>query len=132
VPGIAAAQPFELQTAQAVVASTPIAAPATKVKRESPIDLDDLGRRLASTKAVGVFTKLSFKGNADRLYHSFRDYHAGKRSTSLAQLRERFDVIIQEVVVTLQRKDPQLAREISAARTFLWEQFSDETKFAAL
>jgi hypothetical protein len=67
-------------------------------------------QRLAATQAVGVFTKLSIKRDADRLHAALREHHAGSGKASLDELRERFDLLVQAIVLLLQDKEPDLAR----------------------
>jgi len=98
----------------------------------SSMDFDELGRRLADTNAVGIFTKLSLKRNVDRLEADLRAYHGGEGSADLKRLRQRYNIMVQEIVLMVQRKDPTLARDVSAARGPLWGQLSDKQKFANL
>ena len=42
------------------------------------VDLEDLEQRLASTGAVGTFSKLALKRNAGKLISAFEAYHSGK------------------------------------------------------
>ena len=90
--------------------------------------LDELLGRFADTKAVGIFTKLSIKGNVTRLHNAFGVYHQGERPPSLAELRERYDVMLQEMIILFQKKDPDLARDLYAVRMLLWSYFVDPEK----
>ena len=91
--------------------------------------IDKLYEHLTKTKAIGVFTKLSIKSNTTRLHKSFAVYHQGQRPPNLEELRERYDLMIQEMVILVQHKDPELAREIHATRLLLWSYLSDPEKY---
>ena len=93
------------------------------------MDLSALERRLVKTRAVGIFTKLTLKQHADSFTEAMQDFHEGNRSASLAELRQRYNILIQEVVVVVQKKDPELARDISAAREVVWLQLVDKSNF---
>ena len=93
--------------------------------------LEELLGRFAKTKAVGVFTKLSIKGNVTRLNKSFGVYHQGKRPPILEELKERFDLMVQEMVLLVQNKDPELAKDLYAARLLLWFYLSDPDKYVS-
>jgi len=94
--------------------------------------LDELLDRFASTKAIGVFTKLSIKVNVNRLYKSFNVYHDGKRPPTIEELRQRYDLMVQEMVMLVQNKDPELARDFYASRLLLWSHLSDPEKFKTI
>ena len=81
--------------------------------------IDKLYEHLTKTKAIGVFTKLSIKSNITRLHKSFTVYHQGERPPNLEELRERYDLMVQEMVILVQDKDLELAREIHATRLLL-------------
>lgn len=82
--------------------------------------INALLQRFKDTNAVGVFTKLSIKNNITRLNQSFGHYHQGKRPPAIEELRERYDLMVQEIMVLLQNKDPELAKDLYAARSMLW------------
>jgi hypothetical protein len=90
--------------------------------------LDELLDRIIETRAIGTFTKLSLKGNVTRLNKAFAVYHQGKRPPSLEELRERYDVMLQEMIILFQKKDPDLARDLYAARMLLWSYLIDPEK----
>ncbi len=94
--------------------------------------LDELFEHLNQTKAIGVFTKLSIKNNATRLQKSFAVYHQGKRPPNLKELRERYDLMVQEMLILVQEKDPELARVIHATRLLLWSYLSDPEKYKSI
>ena len=94
--------------------------------------LEELLDRFASTKSIGVFTKLSIKSNVTRLNKSFGVYHQGERPPILEELKERFDLMVQEMVLLVQNKDPELARDLYAARLLLWSYLSDPDKYISI
>jgi len=93
--------------------------------------IDELLDRFASTKSIGVFTKLSIKSNVTRLNKSFGVYHQGERPPILEELKERFDLMVQEMVLLVQNKDPELAKDLYAARLLLWSSLADPDKYVS-
>jgi hypothetical protein len=102
----------------------PAAAPA--------LDLESLEQRLKDTKAIGLFTKLSLKNQVDDLLARFRDFYNKKGGTSLADLRQKYDLLLLKVISVLQDGDPTLASAISASREALWGILADPQKFGKL
>jgi hypothetical protein len=94
--------------------------------------LDELLARFANTKAIGIFTKLSVGSNVKRLYKSFDGYHDGKRPPTIEEIRQRYDLMVQEMVMLVQNKDPELARDFHASRLLLWSYLSDPEKFETI
>jgi hypothetical protein len=94
------------------------------------LDLPTLEERLRGTSAIGLFTKLSLKNQVDDLIAQFRAFHAGRPQPTLAQLRERFELLLLKVVTLLQDDDPALASAVTASREAIWEVLSDPKKFA--
>jgi hypothetical protein len=96
------------------------------------VDLDSLERRLTDTRAVGLFTKLSIKNDATRLHSELRKHHDGQQPPTLAELEERYELLLQQIIVLLLDKDPDLAHAIAAARNPLWRSLADPTSFHRL
>ena len=94
--------------------------------------VEELIDRFAKTKAIGVFTKLSIKTNVTRLHNAFTGYHQGKQPPSIEELRERFDLMVQEMMLLVQNKDPELAKDLYAARLLLWSSLADPDKYVSL
>ena len=107
-------------------------APDVAKPKAPPLDLTSLEQRLKSTNAIGVLTKLSLKNQVDDLLDQFRTYHQGKRTTTLADLRRSYDLLLQKVLSLLQDADPPLAAAIVASRDAIWGLLSDPKKFAAI
>jgi hypothetical protein len=110
-----------------VTKPTPTAAPAAP-----SLDLSSLEQRLKDTRAIGLFTKLSLKNQVDDLLNQFRAFHARKSTSSLSDLRQRYDLLLMKVLSLLQDGDPPLASAISSSREALWGILSDPQKFAKL
>jgi hypothetical protein len=108
------------------------APPTSGQERAAIVDLNSLEKRLRDTNAVGVFTKLALKNEVDDLLERFRTFHAGRGGTTLAKLRENYDLLVLKVVSLLQDKDPPLARDISTSRDALWNLLADPVKFKTL
>ena len=96
------------------------------------LSLSDIEQRLRDTRAIGVFTKLSLKNQIDDLLGQFRAYHLKQTSTSLPQLRQRYDVLLQKVTDLLQSGDAPLARDIFSSREAIWSILTDPTKISQL
>ncbi len=96
------------------------------------LDLKLLEKRLRETTAIGVFTKLALKNQVDDLLDRFRAFHQGKGGTSLAELRQSYDLLIMKVLSLLQDSDAALARDIVTSREAIWSLLADPAKFATL
>ena len=92
------------------------------------LDLEGLEKRLVGTKAIGVLSKLSLKGKLDEFVKDLRAAHRGEERT-LEEMRERYDLLVHNVQAMLEKKDPELAKEIAAAREPLWKLLADIEKF---
>jgi hypothetical protein len=104
-------------------------APASEKPSAAALDLASLEERLRDTHAIGVFTKLSLKNQVDDLLDEFRAFHKGQTKTSLAELRQRYDLLLLKVLTLLQDSDPPLASAISASREAIWGILTDREKF---
>jgi hypothetical protein len=116
-------------------ASTPPAQtpPAVRAAPAPPtLDLASLEQRLRDTHAIGIMTKLSLKNQVDDLLADLRKFHSGSSSTTLAQLRQSYELLLLKVVSLLQNGDPQLATAVSGSREAIWSLLSDPVKFAQL
>ena len=106
--------------------------PPSDQERAAIVDLTSLEKRLRDTTAIGVFTKLALKNEVDDLLEQFRAFHAGRGATTLATLREHFDLLVLKVISLLQDKDSPLARDISTSREALWNLLADPARFKTL
>ncbi|WP_372522152.1 hypothetical protein [Sulfuricaulis sp.] len=124
-------------------AKTPAKLPAEQPRKQSatpssgkpgtpPLDLTALETRLKETKAIGVFTKITLKNQVDDLLSQFRAYYQGRVKTTLAELRQPYDMLLLKVLSLLQDGDPELARAIVASREAIWGILADPAKFATL
>ncbi len=104
--------------------SKPAATPA--------LDLKSLEKRLRETTAIGVFTKLALKNQVDDLLDRFRAFHQGKGGTTLAGLRQSYDLLMMKVLSLLQDSDAALARDIVASREAIWSLLADPAKFSTV
>lgn len=94
------------------------------------LDLALLEKRLKETSAIGIFTKLTLKNQVDDLLNRFRAYYQGKVKTTLAELRQPYDLLILKVLTVLQDGDPTLARAVRDSREAIWGILSDPDKFS--
>jgi hypothetical protein len=124
VPSSAAAAATAGAALQGSASSRP---PAAAV---AALDLNGLEQRLRDTHAIGVFTKLSLKNQVDDLLAQFKAFHQGRSQLTLAQLRQKYEVLLLKVVSLLQDGDPALASAVSSSREALWNVLTDPKKFA--
>ena len=91
-----------------------------------------LEKRLKDTEAIGVFTKLTLKNQVDDLLVRFEAHHGGANRTSLAALRQPYDLLIIKVLSLLQDRDARLANDLLRSREAIWDILSDPAKFQRL
>jgi hypothetical protein len=110
-------------------AQTAATQPVAKPSAPPALDLAGLEQRLKDTHAIGLFTKLSLKNQVDDLLGAFRAFHGGQTQPPLAELRQRYDLLLLKVLTLLQDGDPPLASAISASREAIWALLADRDKF---
>jgi hypothetical protein len=96
------------------------------------LDLTSLEQRLRETRAIGVFTKLSLKNQVDDLLGEFRAFHRRQRAVTVAELRQKYDLLLLKVLSLLQDGDAPLAAAISSSREAIWAMLIDPQKFDKL
>jgi hypothetical protein len=107
--------------------------PAVVAKQlEPPLDVAALKARLRDTNAIGIFTKLALKNQVDDLLQRFRAHYGSGQKTSVASLRQPYDMLVLKVLALLQDSDPSLARAISGSREAIWGILADPDKFNAV
>jgi hypothetical protein len=108
--------------------------PAPDVAKKAPatLDLKSLEQQLKDTKAIGVLTKIALKNQVDDLLDKFRAFYQGKLKTTLAELRQPYDLLVLKVLSLLQDSDPSLASSIAASREAIWGILADPKKFATI
>ena len=127
-PGIA-----KPNSPNATIASKGSVAPGPeKPAAPAALDLAALEQRLRETKAIGLFTKIALKNQVDELLNQFRTFHEGRVGGALADLRERYNLLLLKVLSLLQDGDPPLAQAITASRETIWSLLADPVKFATL
>lgn len=100
--------------------------------RPSALDLESLTQRLRETKAIGVFTKLTLKNQVDDLLAEFRGVYRGDADVPIAELRQRYELLLLNVLTLLQDSDRQLAEAITASREAIWGILADPERFAEI
>jgi len=120
--------------APAAAPRKPEAAPPVTAKPggSPPLDLESLEQRLKETNAIGLMTKLSLKNQVDDLQEQFRDYYQGRLKTTLAELRQLYELLLMKTLSLLQDGDPALAKAINGSREAIWAILSDRDKFSKL
>lgn len=96
------------------------------------LDLTSLEQRLRDTHAIGLFTKLSLKNQVDDLLQQFRAFHTGQSKPMLAELRQKYELLLLKVVSLLQDGDPPLAAAVSSSREAIWGILTDPEKFSKI
>ena len=114
-----------------IPATPPVVAPTPAAPLTSPeLDLAGLEQRLRETPAIGVFTKLSLKNQVDDLLNQFRGFYRGQLKVQLAELRERYELVLFKVLTLLQDSDRELAEAVTASREAIWAILTDPQKLA--
>jgi hypothetical protein len=132
-PGNAPTAPVGAASAPAKPnAATPAASSAAGQRAPPPLDLGSLEERLKDTRAIGLFTKLSLKNQVDDLLNQFRAFHKKQATTTLGELRQKYDLLLLKVLSLLQDGDPPLASAISSSREAIWGILTDPEKFAKI
>lgn len=108
------------------------AAAETAAAPSAALDLSALEQRLRDTRAIGLFTKLSLKNQVDDLLAQFRAFYQGASGSTLAELRQKYELLLMRVVSLLQDGDPALAGAVLASRAAIWAVLSDPKKFEAI
>lgn len=123
----------EASTAAAVPSTRPaVAGDSAKQAMPPALDFSSLQQRLRDTRAIGVFTKLSLKNQVDDLLAAFKAYYRGTLKVPLAELRQRYDLLLLKVLTLLQDGDPPLAATITTSKEAIWGILADPQKFASL
>jgi len=134
-PHAPAAPPAVARLAPASRSSAPLSPPpvtAAPLAHAGTLDLKSLEQRLRNTHAIGLFTKLSLKNQVDDLLAQFRALYNGQSHASMADLHQRYDLLLMKVLSLLQGSDPPLAADIAASRGAIWGILSDPKKFAKM
>ena len=79
-----------------------------------------------------MLTKITLKNQVDDLLDQFRAYYQGRIKTTLAELRQPYDMLLLKVLSLLQDGDPELARAIVSSHEAIWSILADPAKFATL
>ena len=103
--------------------------PPVARKLEPPLDVAALKARLRDTNAIGVFTKLALKNQVDDLLQQFRAHYLSGQKTSVAAMRQPYDMLVLKVLALVQDRDPPLARTIAESREAIWGILADPEKF---
>ena len=123
--------PPESASATVVQQMPLIDAPAAKTP-EPPLNVAALKTRLRETHAIGVFAKLALSNQMDDLVQEFRSHHLGARNSTVASLRQRYDLLVLKVLALIQDGDPLLARTIAGSREAIWSILADPEQFKSV
>ena len=94
-------------------------------------ELHLLENRLRETDAVSWLGKIELSARVNDLYASFQQHHhqVGDQ-VPLDTLRGHFDDLFDRVLAMVQHGDPELYRDIRAARNVVWVKLMDPQTFA--
>jgi hypothetical protein len=107
----------------------PAPLPPVATTLELPLDVAALKARLRNTGTMGVFTKLALRNQMDDLLKQFRARYESGQKTSVASLRQPYDMLVLKLLSLVQDGDPSLARTISESREAIWDILADPEKF---
>lgn len=107
-------------------------APAPIAATRPPLDVAALKQRLRDTSAIGVFTKLALRNQVDDLLQQFRSHYVRGQKTSVANLRQPYDLLLLKVLALIQDGDPPLARTIAESREAIWSILADPEQFKSV
>jgi len=127
------ALPESASAAVVVERPDPVLAPAPVARKlEPPLDVAALKTRLRETRAIGTFAKLALSNQMDDLVQEFRSHHLGARNSTVASLRQRYDLLVLKVLALIQDGDPLLARTIAGSREAIWSILADPEQFKSV
>jgi len=85
------------------------------------ISIEALTRRLESSKAIGVFTKLEIRNDIVGLVDEIHRYrNQDMLESKLNEVRSSFDGLLLKIVGLLEA-DPALSQDLYTSREFIWE-----------
>ncbi len=93
------------------------------------VDLEMLGEALRGSTAVGLFEKVKLKRNIDELLTRLESWHDGKRSYTLDQLEEQYNVLLMRIASHIQHKDQVLHQQLCNAWLQIWLDLEDSGRF---
>ena len=99
---------------------------------EGKAEMKRLVDEFTTTKAMGVFAKLALKGDAEKLLADIGAFHKGQAGTSLEELGERYHLMVNNLVLLVQKRDAELARALAEFREPLWEILRDSAAYSHL
>lgn len=97
---------------------------------EEIVDLELLATGLKDSKVIGVIDKIRLKSSIDGLIKRMQVFHEGKRTFSLAELQEQYDVLLMKIATHLQHKDMILHGQLCNAWGLIWLDLEDPERFA--
>ena len=62
----------------------------------------------------------------------FREHYQNGKDTSVADLRQPYDMLVLKVLALLQDSDPSLAKTILESREAIWKMLADPEKFKSI
>jgi len=77
-------------------------------------------------------SKITLRNQMNDLLDRFRKHYAGEETSTMADLRRSYDLLVMKVLSLVQDKDQKLASEILSSREAIWGLLSDPKKFATL
>jgi hypothetical protein len=96
---------------------------------EEIVDMELLASGLKDSKAIGMFDKIRLKSSIDDLLKRMEAFHNGKRTYSLAELQEQYDVLLMKIAYHLQHKDVVMHGQLCNAWDLIWLDLEDPVRF---
>jgi hypothetical protein len=93
------------------------------------VDMELLASGLRDSKAIGMFDKIRLKSSIDDLLKRMEAFHDGKRTYSLAELQEQYDVLLMKIASHLQHKDVIMHGQLCNAWDLIWLDLEDPGRF---
>lgn len=87
---------------------------------------------MIKTKSIGVFSKLSLKGDAETLWRDLGKYHQGVAGVNLDEINERYHLIVHKLELSIRKRDAVLAQAIADFREPLWQRLKNPDSFTTL
>jgi hypothetical protein len=99
---------------------------------EPPPDVTALKTWLRDTRAMGAFTRLALRNQAEDLLEQFRAHYRRDRKTPDDSLRQSYDMLVMKALCLVQDDDPTLARTILGSREAVWSVLADPGKIDSI
>lgn len=94
------------------------------------LDLHVLKTRLSETEAMGWLYKLKLSADVESLQGDIQARLQRSASSSMSDLRRRFDSLVDGLLSVLRESDPSLYAAVSESRTEIWTALTEAPRYA--